>query len=459
MTTSVTPGATGAVRSPSPSAARLSGAGARATWRSLGIALLALLVVAQCLYLYGSIASKASLDVYARGIDLTATLVGSRVIRDGDGARLYDLDTQRAALARVLAPDLTYGGGADLPYIHPPFEALIVAPLLALPPGTLYLLWSGLILLATAAALLLLARTLPLGSGITAIVVVAVCAYGGLHQALLLGQSSPLVLLGLCGAYAGLHRRRDGWVGVALALMILKPQLLIVVGLALVVQRRWRALAVCAASIAGAGIAAMTVLGPLWPLRYARFLLGVSGWGPEHNVYPSIMQNWRGLGYHLVGGDPAGPAAAAIGALTAASVGLLLWVWRRAAARAGHDEPGAEALAWGCTCLVAILAAPHLYLHDLTILIFPAWIAVWWLRATGWPRPATQLWLAIIWGSFLLALVYPFRSERFLFFPTVPGTLLLVAAAGLFALQALRPATGRESSSGQPAPPGPPHAA
>ena len=448
MTTGVTPGTAGLVQAPARQAARTGNPRARAVGLKITLALLALLTLGQGLLWYGSVKSRASLDAYASGIDFTATLTGAQIIRDGDGARLYDLDVQRAAQRVLLAPySANQAAPADsdtvLPYIHPPFEALLTAPLMGLPPGTLYLLWIGVIGLALVGSVLLLARTLPLVGESRWLMLAAICAYAPMHQVLLLGQSSPLVLLGLCGAYAGLKRGRDGWAGVALALMVVKPQMLLVVGVVLLLQLRWRPLVVCGSIIAGLTIAAMPILGLLWPLRYAQFLAGIGSWSGNHNEYPSIMHNWRGLIFHFAGGASSSVAGFLIAGLTAASLGALLWVWwRGAAARSGVAD-----LLWALACVIAILAAPHLYIHDLTLLIFPAWIVVWWLQAHGWPRPLTQVWLAIIWGGFAFMQIFPFRSEAFLWLPTVPDTLLIVAATALLTWQALRrPAEARPNT-------------
>ena len=436
MTTGVTPGTAGAMQAPAHQAARMGNPRARAVGLKLTLALLALLTLGQGLLWYGSVRSRASLDAYASGIDFTATLTGAQIIRDGDGARLYDLDVQRTAQRGLLAPYSTNTANSDtvLPYIHPPFEALLTAPLMGLPPGTLYLLWIGVIGLAMVGSVVLLARTLPLGGDSRWLMLAAICAFAPLHQVLLLGQSSPLVLLGLCGAYAGIKRGRDGWAGVALALMVVKPQMLLVVGVVLLLQLRWRPLVVCGSIIAGLTIAAMPILGVLWPLRYAQFLAGIGQWSGNHNEYPSIMHNWRGLIFHFAGGASASLAGFLIAALTAASLGVLLWVWWHRVA----GQPGVPDLPWALASLIAILAAPHLYIHDLTLLIFPVWIVVWWLQAHGWPRPLTQVWLAIIWGGFAFTQIFPFRSEDFLWLPTVPDTLLIVAAAALLTWQALR---------------------
>lgn len=84
-------------------------------------------------------------------------------------------------------------------------------------------------------------------------------------------------------------------------------------GLLLLLQRRWRTLIVCGGIIALASVATMVVLGPLWPLRYARFLASIGQWSGNHNEYPQIMYNWRGLMVNLLGSTD----SAAIGPLSA----------------------------------------------------------------------------------------------------------------------------------------------
>lgn len=442
MATGVTPGATGRLRRE----VAAEGSRPRALGRVLLLAVLVLLAVGQMLYLVGVIAAKAGLNAYASTNDLAATLTGARIIRDGDGARLYDLGTQRAAQEQVVAPYITLGEDTLLPYIHPPFEAMLAAPLLGVPPGVLFLLWNGLMVLATAGSVLLLARALPLAEGTRWPLIAAIVAFAPLHQVLQMGQSSPLVLLGLCGAYVALRRGQEGWAGAALALMVVKPQMLLVLGVVVLLQRRWRALLVCGGILAALSVAAMPILGPLWPLHYARFLAGIGRWGGNHNEYPSIMHNWRGLVYHLLGGSTTGTAGPLIGALTLASLGLLLWVcWRHRAALGEQREGAASDLTWALACLIAILAAPHLYIHDLTLLIFPAWVIVHRLRAEGWPRPLATIWLALLWAGFVLPLGFMFRSEAYLFFPTVPTTLLIVAGAGLLVWQLTRQGVRREA--------------
>lgn len=407
------------------------------------IAIALLLALLQGALWYRSIELRGGPDSYARLVDLAATLTGAQVIRDGHGADLYDLAVQRTTQERVLAPLVTLKADTLLPYIHPPFEALLFAPLLGLPYGLLYLLWSGLVVAATLAALFLLSRATLLAPPARWVALAAFCSFSPLYQAFWLGQSSPLVLLGLCGAYAGSKRGHEGWAGVSLALLVLKPQMLLVVGLLMLAQRRWKMLAACAAIVGGLSVAAMPILGPAWPLRYARFLSGIGGWQGNHNEYPQIMYNWRGLLTNLLG--PVAPAmiAPALVALTVAALAVLFWAWRRLRPRSATDSWGREhELLWALVVPIAVLVAPHLYIHDLALLILPAWIVVARLSAMGEQR-RTRIWLTLLWLGYALTLASLFRAEDVPAFPTVPGVLLIAAMAGLLiqeiGTQAARP--------------------
>src|SRR5205814_8604646 len=133
--------------------------------------------------------------------------------------------------------------GADrlLPYSHPPFEALAVAPFMGLPYSVVYALWALVSVLLAALSLRWLLAALPIARLVGWVMLAAAFSYYPLHLALWLGQDSLLVLAGLCGVYAALKRRREGWAGAALVLVSLKPQLLPAV-LLLALQRHWQAL-------------------------------------------------------------------------------------------------------------------------------------------------------------------------------------------------------------------------
>ncbi|MFN8516546.1 MAG: glycosyltransferase family 87 protein [Chloroflexia bacterium] len=410
---------------------------ARGIGRSVGgmflIACLILLCGAHLLAWVISVQANGGLERYARGIDFTATLTGARAIADGRGADLYDLEEQREAQNAVLQPYNTLREGSLLPYIHPPFEAVIYAPFMHLPYGTLYLAWTAAAILAVAGALWIMRAASPIDGRAGWLLLLAICSFSPLFQGFWLGQSAAFLLLGLCGAYVAVKHERPWLAGAALALLALKPQLLLVFGLVLLLQRRWRPLFACAAILAAASAATALVLGPLWPLKYARFLAGIGHWTGDTNEYPQIMYNWRGLAFNLLGTADPGRIGLPVALLTVATVGALVWAWWRLR---GIERDRADDILWMLAVPVAILVAPHLYIHDLTILILPAWIAVRLIGERVWAGWSSHAWLALLWLGYLLAFSSLFRVENHPEWPTVPGILVMLAFVGLLVWRA-----------------------
>lgn len=393
----------------------------------LAVAVAVCLIAGQLLVWGNAMRARGGPETYVRGLDFMATLTGARVVADGAGSRLYDLDTQRAAQARVIAGYVTLKPGTVLPYIHPPFEALALAPLMRLPYAAIYALWSLGMALAFAGALGLLAGALPLPAPVRWLMLLAACSFVPFHLALWYGQSSPLLLLGLAGAYAELRRGHEGRAGAWLALLVLKPQLVPVVVLLLALERRWRTLAVAAGVAGGASVAAMPVLGVTWPLQYARFVLvDLSRLGVRANVYPIIMPSLRGFAVNLLGGWAPALVTPAYAGLAALLVALFVWVWwrSRAARGAGRDDA-----LWALACLVAVLVATHVYMHDLPVLLLPAWIVAARALSGVWGARVARGWLALLWAGYGWALNFAFVPSPGL--TIVPTVLLLLAAIAL----------------------------
>lgn len=417
-------------------AARGRGAG----WRALGPAALAagwgLLLLLQLALWPGGIAAKGGLDRFLRErADLFAVVTGGEMIRAGAGDRLYDLGAQHDFQVRLLAPYGTPEPGQTLPNSHPPLESLFAAVALGAGPAGVYLLWAALSVAAFAAGLWVLARAVPLPGRWRAPLILAASAYHPLHLALWTGQSSTLVFLGLAGTYAALRARREGLAGLALAVAALKPQLALWVVIMLVVQRRWRALGVLAATWAAIAVALMPLLGVGWPLAYLRLLAGAGTWGPQLYEYPPLMHNWRGLLSYLLAPWPGAirPVAAALSLATLTALGWGWWRTGRVPAAAGGAAGRAAAgwglrddLRWAFTIAATLLLAQHLYHHDLVLLIIPAWLIV--SRVATGELAGGRGWLIglAVGGAVPLVTFFIATAPAVI----VPSALTLIALAG-----------------------------
>jgi alpha-1,2-mannosyltransferase len=168
-------------------------------------------------------------------------------------ALLIDLQVYRAGGEHVLAGAPLYQGGVllDLPFVYPPFSAVLFAPLALLPLDVLKALW-------TAAGIALLAyvvhRSAP-RAGLPAALLLAVVATAldPVRTTLYLGQINIVLLALVVGDLLGRSDSRWRGVGVGVAAAVKLTPLLFVAHL--LATRRWRAAATALATfVAAAGL-------------------------------------------------------------------------------------------------------------------------------------------------------------------------------------------------------------
>ncbi|HYP18681.1 MAG TPA: hypothetical protein VEY08_01305, partial [Chloroflexia bacterium] len=138
-----------------------------------GMRLLRMVAIATCaalllVYLLGWYAAMRDpqmhgFDGVVRRSDFLSNLTGAKLIAEGRGHDLYNLDAQREAQNAVLAPYFRLDPGKILPYNHVPFEAMLTAPLVAsgVPYTAIFTLWEVLMLGLLAASIWTMQRVLP----------------------------------------------------------------------------------------------------------------------------------------------------------------------------------------------------------------------------------------------------------------------------------------------------------
>lgn len=280
--------------------------------------------------------------------DFLCWYIGGTLAREGRFADLY----QPAAhweIQEKVAPGLK----DPRPYPRPPWFALALAPLTALPLVKAYAAWVALwfsVLLATWAwgaarfgegALLLAALFLPTNMG------------------LCYGQDCAAMLAICCGAWALIERRRPLASGLVLGLGLMKFHLLLLAPVWLIAQKRWRILAGFAAAASFIMLAALMTVGLSGLEQYAHFLrfnntelLGASP-ATMINVY-SVLLN---LGIHSRIANLV-CAAAVIGT---AIFGIL-------------GSPAWRGLSIALTA--SLLISPHVFGYDAAMLLLPVWLVI-----------------------------------------------------------------------------------
>ena len=336
------------------------------------------------------------------GVDFGFYLEQIAELVHGSVDRLYSIDAEapyRAALAAWSStPDIPLPIG---PVPYPPVYAWLLQPLDALSPPLAFAVWS----LANAGAALVLAwrasTFFPPERRLLAAILVLVPT--AVVLSIWFGQVQLLLAVAFGEAFVGFTRDRDRIGGVWLALLVFKPQYLLLIIPMLLWKRRWDAVAGFAiGSLAIVGLSALTV-GPSSVIDWAGSLVESAtavGGALITAVAPEAMVNWRSL----VGVVPLDLSATARFAITivlsAVTVAGVFYAWR------GRWEPQAERFAGLMTLLVGgtLLASYHSHIHGVSMIAVP--LAAFLAAGPGRDRASRLLGVAIR-ADVALAVVLP----------------------------------------------------
>lgn len=323
--------------------------------------------------------------------DYLARYTAGRFVLAETASRLYEVGAQEAFQQRAAAA----GDYLSL-FVSPPFSALIYLPLALLPYTPSALLWlaCSLTLLLVAAALIrpLVPR---LGARWSLVLVVAAGAQPTL-ELLGGGQDSALALLLWIGGVRLAVARRDGAAGLVFALGLFKPQLFFLAPLIFLGLRRWRSLASWAATASGLALASLAVVGPSGVLAWLDLLRSPLYRSAAQDGQAWKMQSLSALTRSLVParfGGGAELAGVALGLVLAGGCALVVWRMRDLTAPR-------EALVWGFAAITTFLAAPHVLIYDMVVLL-PAILVLLERTNTRPVRLALVALAFLTWSSLL----------------------------------------------------------
>ncbi len=295
-------------------------------------------------------------------------------------------------------------------WVSPPYFAYVFAPLSLLPYRAAFALFIVLSALALFATLRVFTRDLYPQSSASRLCFMAL-QYYPTFEWLLNGQMTGLWLTLYCWVFLLLRRERDGAAGLALGLLVCKPQLALGIAAALLGARRFRAL-----------FAALLSGGALVGLGFATLPDAMFAYAKHGQSLVSLV---RDRGYNTAGlhgsfefatllFDGASPKLAVVAGVCLTL--LLLFVLGAAWARTPF-RPGTRAfdVRMAATFALAVIASPHLYNYDLMLLMLPLFISVARLSgARGLPLDGGPLLCttALVWALGLLGPLCPSLSKR-----------------------------------------------
>jgi len=299
--------------------------------------------------------------------DFSSLYTAGRLVRQGEGRLLYDRHEQWR-LQQEFAPNVDIRKG-PMPFIRPPFEALIFLPLAYFSYPAAFTIWS----LAKIIFLWLSVRVLPRPRPFTRIFPswlegVLCLGFFPVFLDLFQGQDAILLLLIVAVVLNRLQSGKDVAAGAILALGLFKFHLVVPITIMLWLAGRARILAGFLPGTAALVAISCVISGVGVLSAYPAYVLNLNRTAGVGFVTAESMPNLRGLLSAFVGRAPyPGPIHWLLLPAAAIAIGLTARRWRPFI---NTGFPGLG-LGYCLALLVAILTSYYARSYDMTLLIIP----------------------------------------------------------------------------------------
>jgi hypothetical protein len=290
--------------------------------------------------------------------DFRAFYSAGHIVSSGEGALLYDYDSEKRVQDRLVAPlwQVT-------PFFYPAYAALPFVPLSQLSYRGAYFVFLALNLMLAFLAAVILRPYIP---SIAALwkplpILLFLCSFP-LGLAFRQGQVTAILLLLYCACFAAIQRGQDFRAGILLALALVKFQIALPVAVLFLVWRRWRFMAGFASTAVAVAVLSVCLTGVRGLEGYwqtlTRATYTVVTTHVRYAVTPTDMPNLYGFFYFLSSG-------AHWGLMLTLFCSLLVLAW------AAFQRPSLP-----LALLVGVLVSYHVYLYDFGLLLLPILLAL-----------------------------------------------------------------------------------
>jgi hypothetical protein len=295
--------------------------------------------------------------------DFTILYTAGTMVRLSLGRHLYDPSLQYR-VQQSFGPGVQIRNG-PLPYNHPPFEALLFAPLSLLDYPAAFVVWDALNVATVAFLFFLLRGQVPILQTVPAFLWLALwLAFFPVFGCLFQGQDSILLLLVCALGFRAMKRKADFLAGGWFALGTFKFQFVVPLILLFALWRHRRVAGGFAAASSVLVLLSAGLVGWHGLIRYPAYVLELARWPGFGEVSPQLMPNIRGL----VEGWSFDISSAVLNVLTV-SASAILFVFAGWRVRTLQHEN--FNLQFSLGVIVAVLVAWHTNAHDLSLLILP----------------------------------------------------------------------------------------
>lgn len=349
--------------------------------------------------------------------DFPAFFAAGQSVAAGDGSvELYDPALQRARQDRVIGSDSVF-----MPYAYPPQFAIAYVPFTHVPYRVSYLVNSALMFAALAVALALMRPMVSIIDRYPWTTLAAATVFVPTTYALGAGQNVTISIMLIAWVWRSLNDDRETTAGVAVALLMFKPQYAVPLLGLLLVGRHYRAVGAALAGTALIGVVNTLLVGtswlPDWLGTADRFVsVDLDRWG-LYRLAP--LGFFRAvLGAESLMADVLG------GAVIAGTAAVLIWLW--------HDHRAPLDLVMSATAAGLLLTSLHSAFYEAGLVTLTVAVIVNRDPSRTWLVPAM---LAVGFSQYL--------SFDLGWSPLPPFVAALFVTAVVQARQAAREPPGR----------------
>jgi hypothetical protein len=325
--------------------------------------------------------------------DFLPLYVSAQIVAQGRASELYDQQAIAESIQTVAGQPIR----VRLPNLYGPQVALFVAPLTRFSFPTAARILVAANLLIYFACIYFVWKSCPALRPHFALVTICAIAFPPLFHLFVRGQNSVLALACFTAAYLAFRAKQDWLAGIALGLLVFKPQFLVAIPLVLLLAHAWKPLAGLIIA-AGAQLAlARIYFGPAVMHAYIGTLWHISRvlGALELSLAPIQMHSLRSFWSLLIPWPQLALAIYILGSIVVIAMAAAVW-----------KSPAPLALRFSALTLAAVLVNPHLFVYDLLVLA-PALLLLAGSTLT-YPQPASSAALkSLIYLTFLLPLFGP----------------------------------------------------
>ena len=303
-------------------------------------------------------------DIRAGNNDFPVFYSNAQMVREGQAARLYDFAAENSFVHRV--SDL-----ARAPNNHLPYELLIFIPLTYLSFGAAHLLWT-LVSLGMLLGVALLMRSMPPAELSLRDTLLATLAFFPVWYCLLQGQDSILLMLLFALSFWLWKRGRDDAAGLALAMGLFRPQLVLPFVLVAFLAGKWKFIRGFIPGAVLVLLVSAAVVGVHGMADYAGIVMSqgmqesAGALAQQWQVHLGLMPTLRGLLWVVL---PASvPGNLRNGMLIFGTLAGLLWAAERLR---GVKDGVAFDMTFAMAVAAVTLVSFHSLPHDFRLMILP----------------------------------------------------------------------------------------